>query len=173
MSRKKPVVSNTSPLIYLAKIGRLDLLRRLFGEVVIPRRVYLEAASEGKTADAILILKAVEEDWVKVSDGAPKEESAILARATGMHEGEAEAILLAKALKVDIIVDEREASATAHMFGVTAMGTIAVLLLTLAEKLLTFTEFKDSLDKLLSVGFWLTVDVYNKALEVARQFTEE
>ncbi|MBQ9001756.1 MAG: hypothetical protein IJ087_07895 [Eggerthellaceae bacterium] len=34
------VVANSTPIIVLAKIGRLDLLMRLYGEVAIPRAVY-------------------------------------------------------------------------------------------------------------------------------------
>jgi len=48
------------------------------------------------------------------------------------------------------------------------MGTIAVLLLALAKGLLTLQEFRECLDSLLTSGFWLTVDVYNEALEAAR-----
>lgn len=36
------VVSDTTPLISLLKIGRLDLLQKLFGEVHVPRAVFAE-----------------------------------------------------------------------------------------------------------------------------------
>ncbi len=36
-------VVNSSPLIFLAKINRLDLLNKLFDEVIIPKAVYEEA----------------------------------------------------------------------------------------------------------------------------------
>ena len=69
MSSAKPVVSNSSPLIWLAKIGRLPLLTILFGQVVIPRRVCEEATLEKQFADAVLIGKAIEDGWIKVSGG--------------------------------------------------------------------------------------------------------
>jgi predicted nucleic acid-binding protein len=40
-------VSDTSPLIWLAKVGKLCLLKNLFGEVIIPQEVYAEAVDEG------------------------------------------------------------------------------------------------------------------------------
>ncbi len=44
------VVSDTTPLISLLKINRLDLLEKLFGEVFIPQAVFNElAAYEEKT----------------------------------------------------------------------------------------------------------------------------
>ena len=36
------VVSDTTPFISLLKIGRLDLLQKLFGEVHVPRAVFAE-----------------------------------------------------------------------------------------------------------------------------------
>jgi len=167
---KKPAVSNASPLIWLAKIGKLELLRVLFGKVVIPKRVYIEAVSEEKAPDAILIEDAVKGGWVEVSEE-KLEDSTILAEAARIHLGEAEAILLARKLGADLIVDEKEASETAHIFGVTTMGTVAVLLLGLARDMLTFAEFKESLDGLISLGFWLSVDVYNRALEEAKSLS--
>jgi len=138
-------VSNSSPLIWLAKIGRLKILRGLFGEIVIPMRVYEESTLRKRSADAVLIGRAVEEGWIKVSEERI-EEADILAGVSGIHLGEAEAILLAQKLDTELILDEREASATAQMFGVRPIGTIAALLLALAIDRLTLQEFRESLD---------------------------
>jgi len=164
-------VSNSSPLIWLAKIGRLVLLKTLFGEVVIPRRLYEETTLEKQSADAILIGKAVEDGWIKVSEE-KMEEADALAGVSGIHLGEAEAILLAQRLGTELIIDEREASVTAQMFSVKPIGTIAVLLLALARDQVTLSEFRECLDSLLASGFWLSVDVYNKALEEARSIAK-
>jgi len=155
----------------LAKIGRLPLLKILFGQVVIPRRICEEASLEKQSADAVLISKVVEDGWIKVSeekmDGAD-----VLVGVSGMHLGEAEAILLAQKLGTELIIDEREASTTAQMFGVRPIGTIAVFLLALAWDELTLDEFKECLGSLIASGFWLHVDVYNKALEEAQSIAK-
>jgi len=91
---------------------------------------------------------------------------------SGIHLGEAEAILLAQRLGTELIIDEREASVTAQMFSVKPIGTIAVLLLALARDQVTLSEFRECLDSLLASGFWLSVDVYNKALEEARSIAK-
>ncbi len=166
------IVSNSSPLIWLAKIGRLTLLKDLFGEVVIPRRVYVETALERKFADSVLIEEAMKEGWIRVSEEEVSN-AQILAEVSGVHLGEAEAILLARKLGVELIADEREASVIAQMFGVRPIGTIAVLLLALAKGRLTISEFKECLDRLMAFGFWLSIDVYNKALEEARSIAKD
>jgi len=171
MSSGERVVINSSPLIWLAKINRLSLLKALFGEVIIPRKVYTETTLE-QSADSILIGKAVEEGWIKVLEEEAKE-AKTLAEVSNIHLGEAEAILLARRLGVELIIDEREASTTAQVFGVRPIGTVAVLLLALANNQLTFSEFKECLDLLINSGFWLTVDVYKKALERAQSIVDE
>jgi hypothetical protein len=61
---------------------------------------------------------------------------------------------------------------TTQMFGVRSICTIAVLLLALARNGLTLNEFKECLDGLIASGFWLSIDVYNKALEEAQSITK-
>jgi hypothetical protein len=42
------VVSNASPLINLARVGKLDLLRDLYGEIIIPDAVWHEVVKDGR-----------------------------------------------------------------------------------------------------------------------------
>lgn len=63
------VVSNSTPLIYLAKVGRIDLLRKVFKTVFIPQEVKNEVVDKGKLLgeqDAYIIEKAISEGWLKV-----------------------------------------------------------------------------------------------------------
>lgn len=41
----RKVVSNTTPLIALSDIGRLELLHRLYSEILIPEAVFNEVES--------------------------------------------------------------------------------------------------------------------------------
>ena len=50
-------VSNSSPIIHLAKIDQLDLLRDFFGELVILEAVYQECISEGKGRPEVVRIK--------------------------------------------------------------------------------------------------------------------
>lgn len=166
MSGEGRAVSDSGPLIWLAKINRLSLLKRLFGEVVVPERVWAEVSSGG-SADSVLIREALGEGWVRVERGVGGEASALV-EVSGLHLGEAEAVLLARSMGALFLVDEREASATARVFGVRPLGTLGVLLLGLCEGFLSFDEFEECLDTLIGSGFWLSVDVYRRALASAR-----
>lgn len=164
------MVCDSSPLIWLAKASKLSVLRRLFGDVVIPRRVYDEV-SIGESADSLLIREALGEEWIKVSDaeegGAPD-----IVKVSGIHQGEAEAILLARRIGALLVVDDKEASATARVFGVSSLGTVGVLLLALDEGLLGLEEFVECLDVLIGLGFRLSVEVYRKAVVEARRIAQ-
>ena len=57
------IVSNASPLINLARIGKLDLLRHLYGELVIPEAVWREVVIEGEGQPGADEIKAA--TWIK------------------------------------------------------------------------------------------------------------
>ena len=171
MSSEAGAVSDSSPLIWLAKINRLSILKHLFGEITIPEKVRGKVSSGG-SADSLLFREALAEGWVRVS-GEVDDDASDLVRVSGLHPGEAEAVLLARRPGALFLVDEREASGTARVFGVRSMGTVGVLLFGLAEGHLTFDEFVECLDLLIACGFWLSVDVYKKALTEARLIAGE
>ena len=166
MSGRERVVCDSSPLIWLAKINRLSLLRWLYGEVDVPRRVWVEVSSGGH-ADSLLIREASEMGWIRVSEVEVSGASDLVG-VSGVHLGEAEAILLARRLEAIFVVDDREGSATARVFSVRCLGTVGVLLLGLSGGLLGLGGFVECLDALIGLGFRLSVEVYRKALAEAR-----
>ena len=64
MSTQEPVISNSSPLIHLAKIDQLGLLPGCFGEVLIPRAVYDECVTEGRDRPEMAMIKQAA--WLRV-----------------------------------------------------------------------------------------------------------
>lgn len=55
------IVSDTSPITNLLHLGKLDLLHKMFGDVVIPRKVYQELI-EDEGSERVLI----QQDWINV-----------------------------------------------------------------------------------------------------------
>ena len=91
------VVSDTTPLISLLKIKRVDLLKELFGEVLIPQAVFDELTSDKRfqvEADQIC-----QKEFIFVKRVNVPESVNILKRATGLDQGESEAIVLTDELK--------------------------------------------------------------------------
>ena len=61
------MISNSSPLIFLSKIGELDILRKLFVKIKIPSSVKEEVLIEDKIGGEF-IKEAIEEGWIKIED---------------------------------------------------------------------------------------------------------
>jgi predicted nucleic acid-binding protein len=116
------VLSDAGPLIALAGVEALGLLRNLFSEVQIPRAVFEECSAKAGL-DRERIEAAVNEGWIKVtaaspSDGAPP----------CLGPGEWEAIRLARTMQNSLlIVDDRLARYEAQRLDLSFIGTARVL----------------------------------------------
>lgn len=96
------VVSDTTPLISLLKINRIDLLEKLFGDVLIPQAVFDELTVNERfrlEADEIRQKK-----FIVVKPVNNPESASILKRAAGLDQGESEAIVLSDELKADLLL---------------------------------------------------------------------
>src|SRR5689334_21819802 len=98
------IVSNTSPLIALAKADALPLLNMLFGEVKIPLAVHRELLAksgiEAKRLDAAIA------DFITVL-ACPKASVEVEEATRSIGAGEQHAIILAQSLGAVLLIDER------------------------------------------------------------------
>lgn len=88
-----PVVPDAGPLIGLARVGLLDLLRHLYGKVLIPVQVFGELQTSEDRPGSRALHAAVQEGWLESAALASGDELKSLSLALG--PGEAGAILLA------------------------------------------------------------------------------
>ena len=119
------VVSNASPLINLARIDQLDLLPRLYGELLIPEAVWEEVVTEGAGQPGADEVKAA--TWIKIQAVANRS----LARALRqeLDAGEAEAIILALEVEAELLLmDERVGREISQHLGVRYTGLIGILI---------------------------------------------
>jgi predicted nucleic acid-binding protein len=153
------VVCNSSPLIHLAKIGKLELLKDYFTEISIPEAVYRECVIDGKDReDAKRIENAA---WIRVVD--IKNVDLKKAFNTVLDEGESEAIVLALQESADLILlDDYEARELARTYGLKITGTIGLLIKAKYEG--DISSIDEMLKKLRRTGFWLSDDLYTKIL---------
>lgn len=118
------VVSNASPLINLAWIGKLDLLRQLYGELTIPGAVWQEVVVEGIGQPGADDVKAA--TWIKTQ--AVKNRELVRALQQELDAGEAEAIALALEIEAELLLmDERLGRETARHLGLNYTGLIGIL----------------------------------------------
>ncbi len=108
------VVSNSSPLISLGAIGRLELLRSLYGTIFIREAVHLEVVVRGSGRPGAAEVQTV--DWIMRSDVANL--NVVTALQGKLDYGEAEAIALALERQADLLLmDERLGRIESARFG--------------------------------------------------------
>jgi len=154
------LVSDSGPLISLAKIGKFSLLKKIFGEVIIPEAVYQEVVEEGRG-------KAGEEEvrsakWIEVK----KIENHLAVRVllSEIKKGEAESIVLADEVNADLLVmDDSDARHIAEKSGLDVIGTVGILIT--AGELGLIKDTVKAIDDLRDRGFYLKDEDYRWILK--------
>ncbi len=156
------VICNSTPLIHLSKSGRLYLLKEFFAEVLIPKEVLGESVeNSGGSPDAKEIESATWIHPVEIQDLDLKKALMLL-----LDEGESAAIVLALEQKASlIIVDDYDARVVAREYGLKVTGTIGLLLR--AKYTGKISSLRNELDGLKESGFWLSEELYQRALKEA------
>lgn len=146
---KEPIVTDSTCLIGLERISKLELLPALFSQIVIPPEVQREFAGSFP--------------WLQVDDRFDR----LLARALRMQVdgGEAEAICLASQLKVRVILDDRRARAVARNLGVSLIGTVGILLR--AKRAGVVSHIRPIIDELERNEFFISPELRAEALRIA------
>ena len=113
------VVSDASPLVNLGRIGRLSLLQRLYGKLIITKAVWQEVVVDGAGQPGAVDVKRA--DWIKIQTVANK--PLVQSFRQSLDAGEAEAIALALETDADLLLmDERLGREVAQYFGVRYTG---------------------------------------------------
>ncbi len=161
------IVSNASPLIYLAKIKKLILLKKIFKEITVPYEVYEEVVIEGKRGsfhDAFAVENAKEEGWLKVKEPIADSELRILAQE--IDYGEAAAITIAKKYCATLVLlDDASARTIAQSSGLKVKGTIFVILTAYKKKIISKQDARHLMALLVKEGFRISHELYAKTLE--------
>lgn len=82
------VISDTTPIISLMKANRLDLLKKLYGKVLIPNAVYKELTENATFAKEAKMIKDI--DYLTVVAVENKKSVSVLRNVTGLDAGESE-----------------------------------------------------------------------------------
>lgn len=157
-----PVVADAGPLIGLARVGLLDLLRRLYGKVLIPVEVFEELQISEDRPGSRALRTALAEGWLE----AVTVRSAPVKPLSLLGPGEASAILYAERHPcLFLLLDERRGRSVAKSRGSRVVGTGGVLLMAKREGLLV--RVSDALDQLAAGGYRLSSDLREQILALA------
>jgi len=146
-------VSNSSPLIALEKIHKLELLRDLFSTITVPQAVALETAPTVKLPS-----------WIEVYPSPLTVDSRTVQPSFG--RGESEAISLSLELHPDrVILDDEPARRLAQKLGLNVIGTLGLLLS--AKRRGLIPGLQSQMDALVATGFFIGPELYDQVMQLA------
>jgi hypothetical protein len=156
-----PIVSNTTPIISLAKINKLDLLEKIFGEIIVSKGVYTELTSKAEFKEVNYIKSS---SFIKVVDLKNEFAVRIIQKAFSLDRGESESIILAEEYNADLLLmDEKKGRNAAISMDIKIAGTLGILLE--AKKMGLVTEIKPFMDKLIENNIRISNKLYREILE--------
>ena len=154
----RKVIANTTRLIALANIGRLELLHKLYGTVIVPQAVMDEIVRNPAKQ------RVHSSQWIQVETIQDDSQKDIF-RAR-LHAGEVEVMILARELDADLVLmDDEAAKKTAKFLGLKVTGTLGILLKAKKEGYLAKVE--PVMDELLRDGLYISDSVQNYVLKEA------
>ncbi len=161
------VISNTSPLLYLHQIGRIDLLETLYGAVIAPPAVALELRVGAEKGVDVPNLSAL--PWVEVR---PVSDAKLLPVVIDLGSGEAEVI----ALGIEnpgslLILDDKLARRIAGLRKLSLTGTLGVLIK--AKKEGHLTKLAPVLNDLQNTTIRIHEGLYRAALAEANELDSD
>lgn len=154
-----PAVSDASPLILFAKIGRLNLLLQLFSEIIIPIQVRDEVTKHDDKSSS-LIISEIENGWIKVEEVELSPEISNMGEKLGLHRGEMYAIALAMHLGIrEFLADDKMARVAARMSGLMSIGCLGVVMRAYETGIVTRDNAIESIQRLVKAGLWVSPEV--------------
>ncbi|NER23449.1 MAG: DUF3368 domain-containing protein [Symploca sp. SIO1B1] len=156
------VVSNSSPLIALAQIGKFELLHLLYQELLIPQAVRDEVARFGEERLGAAELEKA--DWIRTVTISNRTAVELLRERLDL--GESEAIVLAIETEAQLLlIDEARGRRVAQTQSLNHVGTVGILVL--AKRRGLVEAVTPLLNDLIAAGFRMNEDLYQTALELA------
>ncbi len=168
-----PIISNTSPIVILAKLRRLNLLKEIYGTVLLSPSVKVESIDKGRdlgAKDVREIEKGIEEEWIKLVKFNAREarDARKLVSEFRIGNGEAEALVFARNKGIIVILDDKEARAIAKGWGLDYTSTVLVLFEGFVKGLTSYDELVEDLNKAARV-MWISTDVITELIKRARK----
>lgn len=154
------VVSDTSPLLNLALIDRLDLLDAQFDTIHTPERVWEEL--EGNDDEEYLRGLETLRDRDTLTLVSVARSALFIEIERNLDSGETAAITYAIETDADLVLlDESDGRRVARQHDLDVTGVLGILLRGVRDGTV---ELRQELDSLRDVGFWIGDDLYDEVL---------
>jgi len=154
------VVADAGPLIALGRLGRIELLPRIFAKIIVPQIVFEETQFYPDLADARAILASRQAGVFMVDStltglaGIPPDED--------LDAGEAAAISIAASRGFGILIDDMHGRTVATTLNLSVIGTVGVLIMARQRGMIPLVT--PLLEDLVASGYRLSTELVRSAL---------
>ncbi len=162
-------IFDSSPLIYLNKVGLNWVFEQLEGEKIIPTQVYEKVVTRGKIrgdADAIISEELIRNEVIKVITVENGFKEMLKSLKEELHEGELEVLALAKNEGGVAILDESIAREVGKVFKIEVHGALFLIFLMVKKGKMRKEEARDKVDLMIRKGFRLGHEEYLEVLNL-------
>jgi predicted nucleic acid-binding protein len=155
------VIVNTSPLLYLSQVDRLELLQQLYGTITVPPAVPQELETGKLQGVDVPEVNSIE--WIQIR---PVASATIIPAVIDLGQGEAEVIALGLENPGSLLVfDDSLARRIADLYGLKYTGTLGVLVK--AKQSGYLSTVAPVINMLRTKGMWLTDKIISDVLRLS------
>lgn len=153
-------ISNARPLIVFYNSSFLDILKELYGNIVVPQAIYDEITRKEEGRQLFQ-----ENNWITVQEVKNKQTIAVLKSFVDI--GEAEAIALSVELKKPLLIDDKKGREIAKSMNISVQGSLGAL--AKAKKEGVIKSVTDAIAKILAAGYYLDRQLINEVLRYVEE----
>ena len=165
----KPLVFNSTPLIYLSKAGLSKIIENLKAEKLTSPIVKQEVVDKGKlkgVPDAIALDKLFDSGVFKLCEPKDKAFLSQLSLTRGLHVADAQVLAIAKEFDALAVIDDEVARKTANVYRINYVGTPYILARAIFEEIISKQQAKLAVNDMVSAGWRCSLESYAKIMEL-------
>lgn len=162
------LVFDSTPLIYLAKASKIELLKNIGEKKVIPKEVYREVVLRSRELgkdNANVVENAIKSRIFEVAKVNKDELYSELSRNPNLIIADVEVIVLAKSRGATAVLDDEYARDAAETAGVKTRSTIFLMLGLLKQGTITRDEARAAVNAMIKEGWRCSTELYAEVLE--------
>lgn len=162
------MISNSSPLIHLTRIGKIEYLIKQVKEIIIPVAVYHEVVTLGKELnflESFIIENYINQKKISIAKVEELDES----RYPPLGKGELEALELARQRNEILLLDDKKARNVARLLKVDHQTTIATVFELLLTNQIDKLDYRANIKKL-AENSWISADITQEYLERGEKY---
>lgn len=165
------IISNSSPLIQLTKLGKIVPLLQAVSKIIIPKMVYTETIEKGLEkgySDAIILNNLVQEKKIEIRDLTLQDREL----KGYLHPGEYEAVQLALELELPLIIDDTKSRRVADFKKIDYRSTMQVMLELLESRDINYQHFQQNMNQYGKFG-WVSREIIEEYLKEGKTIESE